>query len=96
MGVDRAAFAGGQTAGETALRGVVEALLYLLRTASPWRLLPHDFPKRSTVQRYCYVWRAAGLWETINFLLLQQGRERSRSGRRKEKTPAGGHRGFQE
>ena len=29
------------------LRAVVEALLYLLRTASPWRLLPRDFPNRS-------------------------------------------------
>jgi len=60
-----------------ALRAVVEALLYLLRTASPWRLLPHDFPNRSTVQRYFYAWRAAGVWETINFLLLQQARERA-------------------
>jgi len=59
------------------LRGVVEALLYLLRTASPWRLLPRDFPNRSTVQRYFYAWQAAGLWETINFLLLQQARERA-------------------
>ena len=59
------------------MRGVVEALLYLLRTASPWRLLPHDFPNRSTVQRYFYAWQAAGLWETINFLLLQQARERA-------------------
>jgi transposase len=58
------------------LRGVVEALLYLLRTASPWRLLPRDFPNRSTVQRYFHAWQAAGLWETINFLLLQQARER--------------------
>jgi transposase len=58
------------------LRAVVEALLYLLRTASPWRLLPHDFPNRSTVQRYFYAWQAAGVWETINFLLLQQARER--------------------
>src|ERR1700730_14310986 len=31
------------------LRGVVDALLYILRTACPWRLLPRDFPKRSTV-----------------------------------------------
>ena len=54
------------------LRAVVEALLYLLRTASPWRLLPHDFPNRSTVQRYFYAWQAAGVWETINFLLLQR------------------------
>jgi len=59
------------------MRGVVEALLYLLRAASPWRLLPHDFPNRSTVQRYFYAWQAAGLWETINFLLLQQARERA-------------------
>ena len=59
------------------LRAVVEALLYLLRTASPWRPLPRDFPNRSTVQRYFYAWQAAGLWETINFLLLQQARERA-------------------
>ena len=59
------------------LRGVVEALLYLLRTASPWRLLPRDFPNRSTVQRYFYAWQAEGLWQTINFRLLQQARERS-------------------
>src|ERR1700758_5502072 len=31
------------------LRGVVDALLYLLRTACPWRLLPRDFP---TARRY--------------------------------------------
>jgi transposase len=59
------------------LREIVEALLYLLRTASPWRFLPHDFPKRSTVQHYFYAWQVAGLWETINFLLLQQARERA-------------------
>jgi transposase len=59
------------------LREIVEALLYLLRTASPWRFLPHDFPKRSTVQHYFYAWQAAGLWETINFLLLQPARERA-------------------
>jgi transposase len=59
------------------LRAVVEALLYLLPTPSPWRLLPRDFPNRSTVLRYFYAWQAAGLWQTINFLLLQQARERA-------------------
>ena len=59
-----------------ALRGVVEALLYILRTACPWRLLPRDFPKRSTVQRYFYAWQAEGLWEKVNFLLVQHARER--------------------
>ena len=58
------------------LRGVVDALLYILRTACPWRLLPRDFPKRSTVQRYFYAWQAEGLWEKVNFLLVQQARER--------------------
>jgi len=59
-----------------ALRGVVEALLYVLRTACPWRLLPGDFPNRSTVQRYFYAWQGQGLWEKVNFLLVQIARER--------------------
>ena len=67
------------------LRGVVEGLLYILRTACPWRL-PHDFPNRSTVQRYFYAWQTDGLWERINFVLLQQARERA--GR--EASPSGG------
>ena len=58
------------------LRGVVDAVLYILRTACPWRLLPRDLPKRSTVQRYFYAWQAEGLWEKVNFLLVQQARER--------------------
>src|SRR2546430_3134770 len=58
------------------LRGVVDALLYILRTACPWRLLPRDFPSRSTVQRYFYAWQAQGLWEQVNFLLVQHARER--------------------
>ena len=58
------------------LRGVVDALLYILRTACPWRLLPRDFPNRSTVQRYFYAWQAQGLWEQVNFLLVQHARER--------------------
>ena len=58
------------------LREVVEALLYILRTACPWRLLPRDFPKRSSVQHYFYAWQKQGLWEQINFFLLQIARER--------------------
>ena len=68
------------------LRGVVEGLPYILRTACPWRLLPHDFPNRSTVQRYFYAWQTDGLWERINFVLLQQARQRA--GR--EASPSGG------
>jgi transposase len=59
------------------LRAVVEGLLYIQRTACPWRLLPHDFPHRSTVQRYFYAWQADGLWERINFVLVQYCREQA-------------------
>ena len=36
----------------TDLREVVKAILHLLRSGCPWRLLPKEFPPRSTVQRY--------------------------------------------
>src|SRR6516162_9837106 len=51
----------------------------LFRTACPWRLPPRDFPKRSTVQRYIYAWQAKGLLEKVNFLLVEQARERGGS-----------------
>ena len=54
--------------------------------ACPWRLLSHDFPNRSTVQRSFYAWQTDGLWERINFVLLQQAREQA--GR--EASPSGG------
>ncbi|MFQ6018603.1 MAG: IS5 family transposase [Kiloniellaceae bacterium] len=68
----------------TDLREVVNALLYLLRGGCPWRLLPKDFPPRSTVQRYFYAWREDGLWQRINHELLMrvrlaEGREASPS-----------------
>lgn len=58
----------------TSLREVVNAILYLLRAGCPWRLLPRDFPPRSTVQRYFYAWRDAGLWPVINRHLAQAAR----------------------
>ena len=58
----------------TALREVVNALLYMLRCGCPWRLLPQDFPPRSTVQRYFYAWRADGVWQEVNLKLLKQDR----------------------
>ena len=50
----------------TALREVVNAILYLLRSGCPWRMLPRDFPPRSTVQRYFYLWRDDGTWSEVN------------------------------
>jgi len=49
--------------------------LYIARTGCQWRMLPKDFPPFTTVQGYFYDWRDNGLFETINFHLLQQARE---------------------
>ncbi len=38
-------------------------------------LLPKCFPPVSTVRRYFYAWRNAGLFETINTLLVMNLRE---------------------
>jgi len=63
------------------LRGVVDALLYILRTAYPRRLLPREFPKRSTVQRYSYAWQAQRLWEKVPTCWGAGGREGQPVGR---------------
>src|SRR6516165_8868105 len=59
------------------MREVVNALLYLLTTGCQWRLLPKEFPPFSTVQRFFYRWRDAGLWQTINHSLVMYAREAS-------------------
>ena len=59
----------------TDLRDVVNALLYILRSGCPWRLLPKEFPPRSTVQRYFYAWRDDATWQRINHCLVMAARE---------------------
>ena len=61
----------------TELRGVVNAMLYILTTGCQWRQLPKEFPPFSTVQRFFYRWRDAGLWQTINHALVMRVREAS-------------------
>ena len=89
---------------EVSLRSVVEAILYVLGSGCPWRLLPREFPARSTVQGYFYRWRDAGLWERIVQVLV--GRARRAQGRKTrpsaavvdtqsvKTTECGGPRGF--
>ncbi len=59
----------------TALRDVVDAILYIGSTGCPWAMLANDFPPPSTVQRYFYDWRSNGLLERINHHLIVAARE---------------------
>jgi putative transposase len=59
----------------TSLRAVVDALLYVLSTGCQWRSVPHDFPPRSTVQRYFYRWRDQGIWARLNEHLVASARQ---------------------
>src|SRR3954451_10442212 len=57
------------------LRAVVDAILFIASSGCQWRMLPKDFPPRSTVQGYFYAWRDSRLWETLNQLLVMSARE---------------------
>jgi transposase len=51
-------------------REIVNALLYVLRTGCPWRLLPHDFPPWKSVYGYFAKWRQDGTLEAIHYRLF--------------------------
>jgi transposase len=59
----------------TCLRQVVNAVFYLLQTGCQWRMLPRDFPPRSTVYGYFRAWIAAGIWAHVHDVLYRQSRE---------------------
>jgi putative transposase len=56
------------------LRMVMNAILYILATGCQWRALPKDFPPRSTVQYYFYLWRDQRIWRRINLALVRRAR----------------------
>ncbi len=59
----------------TDLREVVNGLFYLLSTGCQWRMLPTEFPPRSTVHRYFTAWREDGTWRRIHHALYTRARE---------------------
>src|ERR1041385_1932918 len=59
----------------TAMRDVLDAIFYLLRTGCQWRYLPKDFPPRSTVWGYFDQWRHNGTLEIIHDLLRDRIRQ---------------------
>ncbi|GJD71212.1 IS5 family transposase ISMex40 [Methylobacterium gnaphalii] len=57
-------------------REVLNAIFYVLRGGSAWRLIPKDLPPRSTAYGYFSHWRDAGLFARINHHLVMADRER--------------------
>src|SRR5690606_40541183 len=60
------------------LREIMNAIFYVMRGGIGWRLLPSDFPPRSTVFRWFCRFRDECLFEKINHRLLTLDRERCR------------------
>jgi transposase len=56
-------------------RQLVNAILYVLRSGCPWRLLPHDFPAWQTVYWYFRRGQREGVWDHILHTLRKQVRE---------------------
>ena len=61
----------------TALREVLNAILYLLRTGCPWSALPREFPPKSTVYGYFRRFGQDGVWHRIWLVLTLAARERA-------------------
>lgn len=60
-------------------RTIVNAILYVNRTACQWRMLPVNFPPWQTVYGYFWRWTHSGVWEQINARLV--GKVRKMHGR---------------
>ena len=68
------------------LREILNATFYVLRSGCQWRLLPHDFPRWSTVYHYFRKWRIDGTWERIDRAI----RERLRVRLKRDPQPSAG------
>lgn len=58
-----------------ALRRIVDAILYVVRTGCQWRQLPKDFPPWKSVHEAYRAWRREGRWERVGRLLTEQARQ---------------------
>ena len=54
-------------------RLVLDGVFWIARTGAPWRDLPDEFGKWSSVYRQFRRWTLAGLWEVIIDALNQSG-----------------------
>lgn len=87
---------------EHSLREVFNGLRWFVRTAAPWRMMPHDLPPWHTVYQQAQRWFEAGVFEDMvhdlkALLRLAQGRSEQPTaaifdGRTMQSTPESGER----
>ncbi len=53
-------------------REIVNAIVYVLRSGCPWRLLPHDLPRWFTAYAYFRRWKRDGTWERAHHALRRK------------------------
>lgn len=71
---------------EVDMRAVLNGIFYVLRAGCAWRMIPRDYPPKSTVYAYFAQFRDEGVWEQIMTTL----RERCRVEAGREATPSAG------
>ncbi len=71
---------------EVDMRAVLNGIFYVLRSGCAWRMIPREYPPRSTVYHYFARFRDEGVWEQIMIRL----RERCRIRAGREATPSAG------
>src|SRR6202790_2334276 len=65
---------------KTFMGGVLDAILYVVRTGCQWRYLPKDLPPKSTVWGYFDQWRHNGTLETVHDRLRDRVRKQEKPG----------------
>ena len=53
-------------------RSVLNGILWILRTGSPWRSLPERYGSWKAVSSRCYRWQRAGVWDGVLAALQQR------------------------
>jgi transposase len=61
----------------TDMREVINAIFYIERSGCQWRMIPKDFPPRSTIGEYFYQWRNDGTTKKIHDTLRDKVREQA-------------------
>ena len=61
---------------EWPFRETINGIFYGMRAGCPWRLLPSDFPRWSTIYRWFAKFRDEGRFGKINHTMIMLDRER--------------------